>query len=80
MRILSNMRKIFCWSAHTSSVSFFWPQWPLHIALILLGAVASVKFLAIENMPPHFFGSCLLWRNGWMDQDTTWYGGTPRLR
>jgi len=21
------------------------------------------------------FGPCLLWPNGWMDQDTTWYGG-----
>jgi len=24
------------------------------------------------------FGPCLLWRNGWMDQDATWYGGKPR--
>ena len=22
-------------------------------------------------------GSCLLWPNGWMDQDATWYGGRP---
>jgi len=22
------------------------------------------------------FGPCLLWLNGWMDQDATWYGGT----
>jgi len=21
---------------------------------------------------------CLLWPNGWMDQDATWYGGRPR--
>jgi len=21
------------------------------------------------------FGPCLLWPNGWMDQDATWYGG-----
>jgi len=21
-----------------------------------------------------------LWPNGWMDQDATWYGGTPRAR
>jgi len=26
------------------------------------------------------FGPCLLWRNGWMDQDATWYGGKPRRR
>jgi len=24
------------------------------------------------------FGPCLLWPNGWMDQDTIWYGGKPR--
>jgi len=27
--------------------------------------------------PPSIFGPCLLWPNGWMDQDTTWYGGKP---
>jgi len=26
------------------------------------------------------FGPCLLWLNGWMDQDTIWYGGRPRPR
>ena len=25
-------------------------------------------------------GTCLLWLNGWMDEDATWYGGRPRLR
>jgi len=25
------------------------------------------------------FCSCLLWPNGWMDQDATWYGGRPWL-
>jgi len=27
---------------------------------------------------PPIFGPCLLWSNGWMDQDATWYGGRPR--
>ena len=45
-----------------------------------LGAVASLKFLAVENMPPPLFGPCLLWSNGWMEQDTTWYGVRPRPR
>jgi len=27
---------------------------------------------------PNFFGSCLLWPNGCMDQDATWYRGRPR--
>jgi len=26
------------------------------------------------------FGPCLLWPNGWMDQDATWYGGRPQPR
>jgi len=26
------------------------------------------------------FGRCLLWSNGWMDQDATWYEGRPRPR
>jgi len=26
------------------------------------------------------FGRCLLWPNGWMDQDATWYGCRPRPR
>ena len=29
---------------------------------------------------PPIFGPCLLWPNGWIDQDVTWYGGTPRPR
>jgi len=28
--------------------------------------------------PPPIFGPCLLWQNGWMHQDTTWYGSRPR--
>ena len=26
------------------------------------------------------FGPCLLWPNGWLDQDATWYGGRSRTR
>jgi len=29
---------------------------------------------------PTIFGPCLLWPNGWMDDDATWYGGRPRPR
>jgi len=29
---------------------------------------------------PPIFGPYLLWRNGWMDQDATWYGGRTRPR
>ena len=30
--------------------------------------------------PPPIFGTCLLWPNGCMYQDTTWYGGRPQPR
>jgi len=30
--------------------------------------------------PLPIFGPCLLWPNGWMDQDGTWYGGGPWSR
>jgi len=29
---------------------------------------------------PNFFGPCLLWPNGWTDQDATLCGGRPRRR
>jgi len=32
-----------------------------------------------EPHPP-IFGPCLLWPNGWMDQDGTWHGGGTRSR
>ena len=32
------------------------------------------------TVQPPFFGLCLLWPNGWMDQDATWYGGSLRPR
>jgi len=28
--------------------------------------------------PPPILSPCLLWPNGWMDEDATWYGGRPR--
>jgi len=31
-----------------------------------------------KGAKPTIFGPCLLWPNGWMDQDATWYGGRPR--
>jgi len=31
--------------------------------------------------PPHpIFGACVLWPNGWMDEDAAWYGSRPRHR
>jgi len=31
-----------------------------------------------KGAQPPLFGSCLLWPNGWVDQDATWYDGKPR--
>jgi len=30
--------------------------------------------------PLPIFGPCLLWPNGWMDEDASWYGSRPRHR
>jgi len=35
---------------------------------------------AQPRLPHPVFGPCLLWPNGWMDQDASWYGGKPRRR
>jgi len=32
------------------------------------------------NAPHKIFGPCLLWPNGWMGEDDTWYGGKPGHR
>ena len=31
-----------------------------------------------KGAQPPIFGPCLLWPNGWMDEDTIWYGSRPR--
>jgi len=36
--------------------------------------------LPLKGAQPPVFGSCLLWPNGWMDEDVTWYGSRPRPR
>jgi len=33
-----------------------------------------------KGAQPPIFGPCLLWPNGWMGQDATWYDGRPRHR
>ena len=32
------------------------------------------------TVPHPIFGPCLLWPNGWMDEDATWYGSRPKPR
>jgi len=70
--------QIFCWTAPTSSIYF------LTTSTYRLGAVVSLKISTTEkghNSPHSLFGStCLLWPNGWMEHDTTWYEDRPRPR
>ena len=33
-----------------------------------------------QAQSPQIFGPYLLWPNGWMHQDATWYGGRPQPR
>ena len=38
-----------------------------------------LKFTGVGFACVHIIrGPCLLWPNGWMDQDAAWYGGRPR--
>jgi len=31
----------------------------------------------LKEAQPPVFGACLLWPNGWIDEDATWYGSRP---
>jgi len=37
-------------------------------------------FVSPPRAQPPVFGTRPLWLNGWMDEDTTWYGSRPRSR
>jgi len=72
--------------ASSSGVSRCLPLLPSHSVIALrpiLGSVRPAKGRRL-NVPwnwPHtevVCGPCLLWPNGWTDQDTTWYGGRTR--
>jgi len=43
--------------------------------VVLDGVAAS----PLKGAQPPVFGPCLLWPNGWMDEDATWYGNRPRV-
>jgi len=44
-------------------------------------AQATLCYMGTQLSPkgaqPPIFRSCLLWPNGWMDEDTIWYAGRP---
>ena len=47
---------------------------PRHI--VFDGDPASLQ----KGQTPTILGRCLLWPNGWMDEDAIWYGGKPQPR
>jgi len=51
------------------------PAPPIKKAQHLL-CTCCARFLG-GTCSPQIFCSCLLWTNGYMDQDATWYGGRP---
>jgi len=44
------------------------------------GVLDGVAAPTIKVAQPPVFGRCILWPNGWMDEDATWYGSRPRPR
>jgi len=49
--------------------------------IVLDGDPASSPHKGAEPRPtPPIFGPSLLWPNGWMDEDATWYGSRPQPR
>jgi len=63
-----------------------WTKMPLGMKVglgpgdfVLDGDPAPLPKKGTEPLPP-IFGQCLLWPNGCMYQDTTWYGDGPKPR
>ena len=62
-----------------------WIKMPLGVEVgigrgnIVLDAELRTQLHPQGAQPPNF-GPRLLWPNGWMDQDATWYEGRPRPR
>ena len=54
-----------------------WIKVPLGTELGLPHCVRWGPSFPKKGTQPPIFGSCLLWPNGWMDHDATWYGGKP---
>ena len=56
-----------------------WAKMPLgmEVGLVPWDSATPIKG---DTHPHPIFGPCLLWPNGWMDQDATWYGGKRRLK
>jgi len=64
------------------------PQFPAHVYCgQTAGWIKMALGMEVGPVPVHnvldgdtAFGPCLLWPNGWMDEDAAWYGSKPRPR
>ena len=78
-----NFRPIFIFMAKRLHSSIKDATWYGGIGLGLRDIVFDVDPATPREKanPPHpIFGPCLLWPNGWMDEDAAWYGSRPRPR
>ena len=57
-----------------------WIKMPLGIEVGVVPGDFMLDGDSKGNTVPPSFGPCLLWPNGWMDQDATSYGNRPRPR
>ena len=61
------------------------PQMSVFIGSFVSSAIPRQSETSDETKPQnvtdiYIFGPCLLWPNGWMDEDATCYGSRPRPR
>jgi len=50
------------------------------VLIVLDGEMGTQLPFPKKGTEPPIFGPSLLWPNGWIHQDTTWYGGRPQPR
>ena len=64
------------------TVGFGWIKMKLgtEVGLVPGQCQMGTQLTRIRSTAPIIVGPCLLWPNGWMDQDATWYEGRPRSR
>ena len=53
------------------------PRFSAHICCGQMAAWIKISLGKELGAPSPIFGPFLLWPNGWMHQDATWYGGRP---
>ena len=62
----------------SSALCFTYLNDRFSLIILFLPFLPFLSLLLLAHGP--VFGPCLLWPNGWMDQDTTSYGGRLRCR